>query len=69
MILTCPTCGDPGYCATNDGGSIGGCTKCNKTYASEAYKTEVVTEKGKTLSRKKIKLEQKKLRENVFNVV
>ena len=51
---TCPTCGDPGYAATNDGGSIGGCTKCHKTYASKAFKTEVVTEKRKTVSRRKL---------------
>jgi hypothetical protein len=40
---TCPTCGDPGYAATNDGG----CMKCHKTYASKAFKTEVITEQGK----------------------
>lgn len=31
----CPKCGNEGYCATNDGGSMGGCLKCNITYKSK----------------------------------
>ena len=51
---TCPTCGNHGYCATNDGGSIGGCTKCNTTYRSKAYNTEIITDKGIVISRRKM---------------
>ena len=39
---------------TNDGGSIGGCTRCNKTYASKAIKYEVTRENGKEVSRRRI---------------
>lgn len=35
---TCPKCGNSGYSATNDGGSVGGCTKCNITYKSKIIK-------------------------------
>ena len=31
----CPKCGNEGYCVTNDGGSMGGCLKCNITYKSK----------------------------------
>ena len=51
---TCQTCGNNGYAATNDGGSIGGCTRCNKTYASKAIKYEVTRENGKEVSRRRI---------------
>lgn len=38
---TCPQCGNSGYAFTNDGGSIGGCLKCNITYKSKVSKKRV----------------------------
>ena len=44
---TCQTCG-------NHGSSIGGCTRCNKTYASKAIKYEVIRENGREVSRRRL---------------
>lgn len=66
---TCPTCGNHGYCVTNDGGSIGGCTKCNKTYASKATKIEVITEKGKEISRRIVEKVKNESAKNIFNSI
>ena len=51
---TCPKCKDHGYCVTNDGGSIGGCLKCNITYTSKSHRVKQVIKGDKIISRERI---------------
>ena len=56
---TCPQCGNSGYAFTNDGGSIGGCLKCNITYKSKVSKKRVKYWKPKN---KKSKIDYSKIK-------